>query len=442
MSTLITSDAHRTSDADSVADWKRPALVGYVLIATTFFGIGGWSAFAKLDSAVLAPGVVAAESNRKTVQHLEGGIIREILVREGQRVTKGDILFRMDTTQAQANFEVNRNQLDSGLAQEARLIAERDGANEVTFPQELRERENMPVAARAMSDQVKEFNERSASLSAQIDVLKSRIVQYQTEIEGLTAEQAATKGQLGYIVEELNDLTYLLEKNLVQKSRVLALQREKSRLEGVVGRTIADQAKAKNGINEADLQIRQLRQKLLEEVSGQTLEVRQKIAELREKVRVSEDIFRRVEIVAPVSGTVQGLKVFTVGGVIRAGEPLLDIFPDHDELIVQAHVSPNDMESLTPGMRAEVRFSSFRTNLLPLIIGRVESVSRDRLVDEQIKQAYFLAQVVVDDLPDEVRGKLTAGMPAELVFPTGERTILDYLVRPLKNRMNSALREK
>jgi len=431
-----------TSNASDIPDWKRPAILGYLIVTVTFFVLGAWSAIAKLDSAVVASGVVALESNRKTVQHLEGGIIREILVREGQRVKQGDILFKVDPTQAQANFDLQQNQLYAALIQEARLVAEREGAAEVTLSEELQEVRVHPTVARAIADQTKEFHDRRASLLGQIDLLEVKIGQYKIEIEGLVIQQKATEGQLRWIVEELADLRSLLERNLVQKSRVLALEREKSRLEGVVGRSTADQAKAQNGIGEAQLQIRQLRQKFLEEVNGHILETRQKIADLREKVRVAKDVFRRLVIAAPVSGTVQNLKFFTVGGVIKAGESLLEIVPERDRFIVQAHVSPHDTESLVPGMRAEIRFTAFRTNVLPLIMGHVESVSRDRLIDETTRQPYFLTQVVVEDVPREVRERLMAGMPADVLLPTGERTVLDYLVRPLKNRINSALREK
>ena len=430
------------SDASDIPDWKRPAILGYLIVTVTFFVLGAWSAIAKLDSAVVASGVVAVESNRKTVQHLEGGIIKEILVREGQRVKQGDILFRIDSTQAQANFDLQHNQLYAALAQEARLVAEREGTTEVTFPEELQEVRVHQTAARVLADQIKEFHERRASLSGQMDLLEAKIGQYKIEIEGLIVQQKATETQLRWIVEELADLRSLLDRNLVQKSRVLALEREKSRLEGVIGRSTADQAKAQNGIGEAQLQIRQLRQKFLEEVSGQILEARQKIADLREKVRVAKDVFRRVVIAAPVPGTVQNLKFFTVGGVIKAGESLLEIVPERDRFIVQAHVSPHDTESLVPGMRAEIRFTAFRANVLPLVMGYVESVSRDRLIDETTRQPYFLTQVVVEDVPREVRERLMAGMPADVVLPTGERTVLDYLVRPLKDRMHSALREK
>jgi HlyD family type I secretion membrane fusion protein len=215
------------SGLGNIPDWKRPAIVGYVVITMTLLVPGAWSAIAKLDSAVVASGVVAAESNRKTVQHLEGGIIQEILVREGQRVREGDVLFRLDSTQAQANFDLQQNQLFAALAQEARLVAEREGKAEVTFPQELREASQLPTVTRAIADQIKEFSDRRASLSGQMDLLEAKIRQYQTEIEGLVAEQTAMKGQLQWIVEELADLKHLLERNLVQKSRVLALEREK-----------------------------------------------------------------------------------------------------------------------------------------------------------------------------------------------------------------------
>jgi HlyD family type I secretion membrane fusion protein len=223
---------------------------------------------------------------------------------------------------------------------------------------------------------------------------------------------------------------------------VLALDREKSRLEGVIGRSITDEAKAGTEIGETKLQIGQVQNKFYEEVASSVLDVRQKINDAREKLRVAQDVVRRIDVTAPVSGTAQDLKVFTVGGVIKPGDVLLQIVPDHDSLIVQAHVSPHDMDRMSAGMRAEVRFTSFKMSILPIISGRVQSVSRDRLVDETTHQPYFLAQVIVDDIPPELRDRLVAGMPADLVFPTGERTVLNYLVRPLQDRMNGAFRER
>jgi HlyD family type I secretion membrane fusion protein len=427
----------------TVPDWRRPAIAGYALIVFTFVVLGGWSAYAELDSSVSAPGVVSVETNRKTVQHLEGGIIEDILVREGQRVEKGQVLFKLDKTQALASQELNQKQLDYLMANEARLVAERDGAENITFPEEfMARRDNNPTVALEMIDQANQFKQRRASLQAQISVLQSKINQYDKEIDGLVAERESTENQLHFIKEELVDLKGLFSKSLVSKSRVLQLEREKSRLEGVIGRLTADQAKAENGKGETSLQMHQLRQKFMEEVAGSINDFRQKIAETREKLRVAKDVMSRIDIIAPVSGTAQNLHVFTKGGVIRAGEPLVDIVPEHEPLIIQARVSPEDINSLQPGMQAEIRFPSFHTSILPIVLGEVQSVSRDRLIDEQSKQPYFLAQVIADEVPEDIRSKLSAGMPADVIFPTGQRTVLAYLVRPLKERMRHVMREK
>ena len=228
----------------------------------------------------------------------------------------------------------------------------------------------------------------------------------------------------------------------MQKSRVLTLQRERSRLEGIIGRSITDEAKAENEIGEAELQIQQVQNRVNEDVARAIVEVRQKISDTREKIRVAQSAFQRLDITAPVAGTAQDLKIFTIGGVVKPGEVMLQVIPDQDALIIQAHVSPHDMDRMRAGMRAEVRFTSFKSSLLPIISGRVESVSRDRLVDEATHQPYFLAQVVVEDIPEELRDHIVAGMPADLVFATGERTVLNYLIRPLQDRMNSAFRER
>ena len=427
---------------NSVPDWRVPAIAGYVLIVGTFLVLGGWSAFARLDSAITATGVVSAETNRKTVQHLEGGIVREIHVREGQHVQAGQVLFRLDRTQAKAGYELQRNQLDSAIAQEARLIAERDGQDQIAFPQELLDRADDPNVKRAIADQVAQFQERCGSLKGGVQILDAKIDQYQLEIEGLKQERSGTANQLGFVNEELVDVRHLFEKQLTQKSRLMLLERERSRLEGLIGRSTADESKARNGIEEARLQIRQLRQKFQEDVANSMLETRQKINDLREKVRVAQDVLSRVDILSPSTGVAQNLRVFTSSGVVKAGEPMVDVVPERDALIVQAHVQPQDTENLQPGMPAEVRFSSFQTRILPIIVGKVETISRDRLVDEQTKQPYFLAQVVVDDIPSFVKDRLSAGMPTDVIFPTGERTVLDYLVRPLKDRLRSVMREK
>ena len=427
-----------------VPDWKRPAMIGYLVILLSFGVLGGWSAFARIDSAVVAPGVVTVESNRKTIQHFEGGIVLEIDVREGQHVEANQLLFRLDATQPRANAEVARNQLVAGLAQEARLIAERDGAADIALPDDFAATMDHPVVKSNIADQRKQFAERRAALKGQISILQSKVVHYETEIQGLNDEKASTLRQLESIEGELVDLRHLLGQGLIPRPRVLAHERERSRLEGIVGRSTADAAKAQNGIGEARLQIDQLQKKFSEDVNAALLEVRQKIADLREKVTVAQDVLKRIEIRAPRAGLVQNVRVTTVGGVVKAGEPLLDLVPDGDGLVVNAQVSTLDINVVRADMPAEVRFTSFHADVLPIIMGRVTTVSGDRMTDELSKQPYFLARVVVkeNEIPSEIRGRITAGMPADVVIPTGERTVVDYLIRPLQNRARKALREQ
>lgn len=425
-------------------DWRRPAAIGYVIIFVTFVLMGGWALLAQLDSAASAPGVVTVETSRKTVAHLEGGIVRKILVHEGQHVQEGTPLFRLDEVQSQANADMVRNQMAAALAQEARLVAERDRAPSISFPPELTAPDAGSAAADAIADQSAQFEDRRASLTNQLSILEKKVNQYTVELEGLASEKEATQRQLKFIDEELGDLRGLLAKNLVPKSRVMSLEREKGRLEGLLGRSDAESSKARNGISEARLQMDQLQKKFSEDVNTALLDVRQKLADLRERVRVSSDVLKRTVVTAPRGGVVQNLKATTPGGVVRPGEALLEIVPDSDELVVNAQVNPADIDLLSPGMEAEVRFGAFHGRMLPILKGKIVSISRDRLVDEMTRQPYFLARVLVDNnqMPPDVRSKITAGMSVEVIIPTGERSVADYLIRPLQNRMRKAFREQ
>ena len=277
-----------------------------------------------------------------------------------------------------------------------------------------------PVVENAIRDENKQFSERRASLEGQISILKSKIKQFETQIKGISDTKAAAEEQLRFINLELTDLHYLLDRNLVQKTRVLAQERERARLEGVIGQSVADIAKTENEIGEARLQMEQLYKKFSEDVNGQIVQVREKIAELREKSIVSEDVLHRIQIRAPRAGTIQNLRAATVGGVIKSGEGLAELVPDDDSLVIDAEVSPTDVDAIEAGMQAEVRFSAFHGYTMPLILGHVESVSHDHLINEQSKQPYFLARVVVDkdEVPTMVKERIKAGMPAEVVVPT------------------------
>jgi HlyD family type I secretion membrane fusion protein len=428
-----------------VSDDPRPfALAGYAIIVFCFVVLGGWAAIAPLASAVVAGGVVTTEGNKKTIQHLEGGIVQNVFVHEGDHVEVGQLLLRLDDTTPRANEEIFRNQLYAAIARDSRLNAELNDMAEVQFPDELTTLSGDIVAQTAMESQRAQFRERRGSLESQKSILHSRAEQLRQEITGLNRQQAANEEQEKYIIDELQGVKSLYDKNLISKSRMLALERERARLKGEIGRAIAERAKAEKSIGETELQIEQIKQKFLEEVSRDLVDTREKLQDLRNKFVVAQDALRRLDVISPVAGRVQNLRVFTIGAVVRSGEPLLEIAPDHDKLVIQAHISTLDIEGIHAGEAAEVRFPAFHDRAIPMIGGTIMSLSQDRLIDEASKQPYYLALIHVpgDNIPEKYRGKVVPGMNAEVIMPTRERTALDYLVEPLINRMRTAFRER
>ena len=426
------------------ADWRTLVRQSWIVIIV-FFGLGGlWSVTARLDQGAVAPGVISVASNRKVVQHLEGGLVRELRVREGDLVTEGAVLLRVDDTQARASAETVRKQLAAALAEEARLVAERDFAETVTFPAEVAEVRDDPLVARAIADQAAAFTERRNNLLGQQTILEARIQQIREAMTGTEGEKTAGEEQVHTIRRELTGLRDLLAKNLVQLPRVLALEREESRLKGSIGRAVADIARSEQTIGETRIQIQQLRQQFLEGVSRELPAIRKVIAELREKLGVQADILRRVDIKAPQTGVVQSLKVFTVGGVIRPGDVLMEIVPVSDELVIRAQVSPLDVDNVHVGATAEIRFPAFSSRHPPLFFGEVRTLSRDRLLDDtNNRNPYFAAEITVDQsgMPREFREKIVAGMSADVIIATGERTAIWYILGPMLNRMRFGMRE-
>lgn len=434
-----------STNARAVSDDPRSfALAGYAIIFFCFVVLGGWAVVAPLASAVVATGVVTTEGNKKTIQHLEGGIVKHIFIREGDHVEVGQAIISLDDTTPKANLEIFRNQLYAAIARDNRLAAELNGKAQVQFSDELTSLAGDTTALTAMEDQRAQFRERRASVESQISILHSRAEQLRQEINGLNRQQAANEEQVTFIVDELQGVKSLYDKSLVSKSRLLALERERSRLTGEIGRAISERAKAEKSIGETDLQIEQIKQKFLEEASRDLVDTREKLRDLRNKFIVAQDTLRRLDIVSPVAGRVQNLKVFTIGAVVRQGEPLLEIAPDRDRLVVQAHISTLDIEGIHGGNRAEVRFPAFHDRTLPMIDGKIISISQDRLIDETSKQPYYLALIDVpeDNIPEKYRGKVASGMNVEVIVPTIERTAFDYLVEPLRNRMRTAFRER
>lgn len=420
------------------------AWTGYAIIVFCFFILGGWAAITPLGSAVVASGIVTTEGNKKTVQHLEGGIVKEILVHDGDHVKAGEVILRLDDTAPKANAEIYRNQIYALLARESRLAAELARIADVMFPDELTADSESAVAQKAIDDQRTQFKERQAYIQGQISILRSRADQLRQEIEGLDRQRTANEQQVAFINDELQGVRSLYERNLVSKSRWLTLERERARLEGEIGRAISDRAKAEKSIGETDLQIEQTKQKFLEDASKELVDAREKLRDLRSKYVVAVDALHRLDIFAPVTGRVQNLRIFTIGAVLRQGEPVLDIAPDKGKRVIEAHIPTVSIEGVFAGNKAEVRFPAFHDRTLPMIGGTIMSVSQDRLIDESTKEPYYMARIDVPDenIPEHYRGVVTPGMNVEIIMPTKERTALDYLVEPLINRLRISFRER
>jgi HlyD family type I secretion membrane fusion protein len=425
-------------------DTGRIILAGAVSIVA-FAGVFGlWSTTAMLDSAAVAEGRVIVESQRKTVQHLEGGIVHRIFATEGMRVEAGTPLVVLDQTQTRSSLDTLRSQQDELLAREARLLAERTGSKAVTFPLELVARTDDPPIAELLDGQRRLFAARSETLEGQINILIQRRAQLDAEVAGLRAQVASTDSQLGFITEEMQDARGLVGKGLERKSRLLVLEREAANLQGRRGEYLASIARAGQRRGETDLQILDLHNKRTEEVAKDLREVQGSLREISERLHAAEDVLERTVVRAPVSGLVMNLQVHTAGGVVGAGKPILDIVPQDDNLLIEAKLRPADIDSVHTGLPAQIRLTAFKQWRTPLLSGRVRYVSGDALIDQRTGEASYSAHLVVDRGELQRAGglNLQPGMPAEIMIVTGRRTALDYLLLPLKESFSRAFREE
>jgi HlyD family type I secretion membrane fusion protein len=420
---------------------RSPILAGILAIAV-FFGAGGfWAATAPLDSAAVAPGVVVAAGQNKVIQHLEGGIVEGILVNEGDTVATGQVLIRMSKTAAEASHQSLMLQHDELRAIEARLIAERDGRSEIEFPADLANAKDDTGIARVIDGQRNEFTARRDSLNSSISIYAAQIQALHEEIGGLEVQRKSTADQLALMNEELADSTKLLDKGLMPKPRILALQRNATELSGNQGELTSKIAKAEQDILAAQAQISAVKKDWLEKLISQLRDVQFKIADIGEQLRAASDVAERTEIRAPVAGIVIKLYVNTIGGVVKPGDLLLELLPTEAGLLVEARVDPDDIENVFPGRTAQLRFPALKQRTTPSFGGKVEFVSADRLVDHDSQRAYYLARVRMD--AKDINGiKLYPGMPAEVFIETGERTVIQYLTGPLTDIIAHSWREK
>lgn len=427
-----------------LADFRGIARMGYIAILAAFGGFGVWAATAPLDSAAVATATVAVTSDKKPIAHLEGGIVQEIMVVENQRVRAGQILFRLQPIQAQSNAEILRKQLNGALAQEARLLAERDLKDRIEFPTQLLELRHLPDVASTIYDQEKQFAERKRMLYGQVDIFKRRIEQTKSDIAGKQEREAALRGWVASMREELNRLRPTVAAGYFAKNRFADKERELLRQEGELGLIRNDIRRSLQTIAENEVSIRNTLQQQVQEAAQQLGDTRAKLTDIREKLQVARDVLSRVEVRAPKDGIVQGVKVHAVGHVVRPGEPMAEMVTVDDGLIMTARVSPTDIDMVVAGQKAEIRFPAFASRQKHATLGKVDSVSPDATFDPNTKQTFYNARVTIDmeTLPVELRSKLTPGMPATVLITTGERTMLKFLVGPMFDALARTMRER
>jgi len=421
-------------------------LIGFAAVALLVGVIGSWAASTHIAGAVIGPGTVMVESNVKKVQHPTGGVVGQIFVQEGSVVEEGQIVIRLDDTVTRSTLGVVRSQLDELTAREARLLAEREEAESITFPKEFVAYAGTERGvAIAIAGEEKLFDSRKRGRTGQRAQLRERITQTDEEITGLVAQQKAKENEIKFISEELVGVSQLYKQNLVSIQRFMALQRDQARLEGERGQFIAAIARARAKNSETELQILQLDQDFRTEVLKDLREAQGKIAELKERVTAAEDQLKRVDIRAPQSGIVHQLSVHTVGGVIGNGETIMQIVPQADKLMVEAKIAPQDIDQVALGAKATVRIMAGNQRTMPDIASHVTLIGADLTKEkEQPNQAYYVVRV---DVPaDQVSRldhlKLVPGMPAEVFIQTRERTPLEYLLKPLQEQVARTFRER
>jgi HlyD family secretion protein len=423
---------------------RKHLVFGGIIVLVLAFGVGGWAATTQIAGALIAQGSVVVDSNVKKVQHPTGGVVGKLNAQDGDRVKANDILVQLDDTVTRANLSIVTKGLDELAARKARLIAERDGTPSIDFPPDLLARESDPAVATAVTNERKLFELRRSARSGQKAQLQQRIGQLKDEIIGLTAQLEAKARETGLINKELEGVRDLYAKNLVPLQRVNALERDATKIEGERGQLLASVAQAKGKTSETELQIIQIDQDLSSEVAKDMREVDAKYGEFVERKITAEDQLKRIEIRAPQDGIVLNSKVHTVGGVITAGDTIMEIVPESDKLQVEAKVNPHDIDQIQIGQTAVLRFSTFNLRTTPEINGTVTRVSADATADQRTGQSYYTTRIAMtaDEIARLGNVKVIPGMPVEAFVQTGDRSVLSYLIKPLEDQFMRAFREK
>ena len=435
-------------EQELILDAPRPRTavamsLGYAIVLVFVLGLGIWATITPLAEAAIAPGTLKVEGTRRTIQHFEGGIVREILVRDGDVVRPGQVLVRLDQPQAAQQTETLRAQRWALLAQDARLAAELARASEVTFPPDLAA--SLDVRAREyVTGQRALFQARTVSLESQIQVLRSRIDQHNASIASAEGQMSAQRRMLVLLQAEETNTAQLLRQGLARLPQLLALQRQVASVDGSITDITNQMVRSRAQIEEAEREMKRVTDQRSQEVSTEMRDVRVRLAEAEERLRAAEDVSTRLDIAAPEAGTVLNLRVFTIGAVVRPGDPLMDLVPARDRIIAEVNVQPNDIDVVHPGLQAEIRLPAFKQRLVPYLHGHVVFVASDITEDERRGLAYYRVQIEIDaDQLSRLEGvNLRAGMAVEAMIRTGSRSFGRYLMQPLFDSFHRSFREQ
>jgi HlyD family secretion protein len=420
------------------------AVWGYLIIAAFIAGFGWWAATAPIAGAVIAPGIVAAAGQNILLQHLEGGIIDEIRVREGEPVTAGQTLVVLDRTPAETQLNRLINQLIALETKAARLVAERDGAGSIVLPESFADRAHGADYAPALDEQSKEFTARLARYTAEQSILQQRVAALEQSKTGLASRQTAVEAQLAIVADELVRTKQLLDQGLTQRSNYTELQRNEAVLQGQLAEVLSDLSSAEIQIIEAKQNIERATTARVEDAVSELNAVRASLADIEEQLIESETVLGRTTIVSPADGVVLKLIYNVPGAVVGAGQPVLELLPTSSELIIEARVAPADIDAIRIGQAANLRFSALNLRTTPEVPGTVFYISADRLTDQATQMPYYVVRLrITEDLPPEIsREQIYPGMPVESFIATGDRTFAEYLIRPIIDSFSRAFREE
>ncbi len=421
------------------ADDSKVIGFGLAIVFLLFAIFGGWAAFAPLAESSVAIGKISADLDKKTLQHLEGGVIESIYVKDGDKVKKGDMLLKLRDVHIKSQLDIYKTQLDDASALYARLVAQRDNKDSIVYPDEL---QNESIK----KEQNNIFYETKKSIEDEKIISQNRVVQLENQIDGLKSLMQAKESRLASIKEEILEWEELYRQKLVDKLKIRELSREQNSIEGDISQTASEIAKLSEAINETRNQQLLREKEFTKETLNQLVEAKSMLFDLKSKITSTEDTLKRTNIVAPIEGTVVGLSLHTIGGVISPGKEILQIVPQSSKLIVVAQVQTSDVDKVKTGLMADIRFSAFNVQKAHVVEGKVVHVSADSFMDEKSGVPYYEAKIEVTKNGElqliDYGFELVSGMPAEVMIKTSERTVLSYLVKPFTDMVARGFNEE